>query len=198
MPVKLENPFLTAPKHPNRKRRSKTHDYRRPAKYLITISKDVEIPAFSKVIGNTKIKEGENAPHIELLPGREYIEEALSIWKEKFRQIIVDDYVIMPDHIHLCLDVWSYLQIGLSRAMSQLMGNISRCRHNNLPERVRPIQMQSVFEKGFNDSIARTSQQWESQKAYVNDNPRRYLLKKENPDYLFIRWQQEGFCSLPP
>ena len=187
-PEKPENPFSKQPKHPNRKRRSKSHDYCRPARYMVTIRKDALIPAFSNVVGKSKIMEGSEAPQIQLLPGREYIEEAIALWKEKLTQITIAEQAIMPDHIHLCLDVWSYLKIGLSRAMSQLMGKISRCRHDRLPENVRPAEVQSVFEKGFNDSIARDQRQWESQKAYVRDNPRRYLLKKENPDYLLAKW----------
>lgn len=188
MPKKSENPFLTAPSYPNRKRRSKTHDYRREAKYMVTIMKNQEIPRFSKITGSARIIEGVDVPTVELLSGREYIEEALAIWKEKFQQIWVAEYVIMPDHIHLCLDVRSYLPEGLSRAIAQLMGKISSFRHMMLPENIRPGQLQPVFEKGFNDSIARISQQWESQKRYVRDNPRRYLLKKENPDYMLKNW----------
>lgn len=188
MSAKSENPFEREPGHPHRKRRAMTHDYRREAKYLVTITKNPAIPKFSKVIVKSRVADGEDAPSVEILPGCEYVEEALSIWEYKFRQIFVAEYVIMPDHIHLCLDVRSYLSEGLSRAMAQLMGKISKCRHGYLygDEQSEPIQ--PVFEKGFNDSIARTSQQWESQKAYVRDNPRRYLLKKENSDYLLARW----------
>lgn len=155
---------------------------------MITINKNEGIPRFSRIIGKSRILYGEDSPSVEILPGCEYVEEALSIWKEKFRQIFVAESVIMPDHIHLCLDVRSFLPEGLSRAIAQLMGKISRCRHEYLSGDEQSVPILSVFEKGFNDSIARTSQQWESQKAYVRDNPRRYLLKKENPDYLLARW----------
>lgn len=45
-----------------------------------------------------------------------------------------------------------------------------------------------AFAKGFNDRIAYTPEQWERQKRYVADNPRRYLIKKLYPDLFFRRW----------
>lgn len=91
----------------------------------------------------------------------------------------------MPDHVHLCIDVHEHLSPGLSRAVASLMGmatkNLERslCSHHNAL---------SFFKKGFNDRIAYTFEQWYRQLAYIDDNPRRYLIKKMYPDLLTRRW----------
>jgi len=47
-----KNPFLSAPKHPNYLRRARHHDYRRPARYMITLSRNPELPPLSAIAGN--------------------------------------------------------------------------------------------------------------------------------------------------
>lgn len=197
---KLENnPFLRRPDHPNYNRRARHHDYHRPARYLITTLKNPSIPAFSTIGGDLSFIDGENAPHPVISPTGNFIIEALGIWLGKFPQIEVSEFVIMPDHIHLCLDVMAYLPNGLSLAISSLKGIVSRLRHAKLPDNIRPEKMVPVFAKGFNDRIAYNKEQWERQKQYVKDNPRRYLFKRIFPDYLLRRWiitiGDEEFCA---
>lgn len=96
---KLENnPFLRRPDHPNYKKRAHHHDYRRPAKYLITILKNPAIPPFSAIEGNPRLTEGDSAPHTAISPTGAFILEALRLWLIKFPQIRLADYAIMPDH----------------------------------------------------------------------------------------------------
>lgn len=143
--------------------------------------------------------EGENVPHPPVNRTGSFITEALQPWLEKYKQIELSESVIMPDHIHLCLYVNAYLPNGLSLAVSSLKGMVSRMRHAALPEHIRPGEIEKVFTKGFNDRIARTLEQWERQKHYVRDNPRRYLFKKIYPDYLLRRWiitiGDEEYCA---
>ncbi len=202
---------MRKPDHPNYNRRARHHDYRRPAKYLITTLKNPTIPPFAKIEGDPRIAAGqqppqpaippfakiegdpriaagEQAPHSVITATGNFILEALKWWLEKYPQIEVAEFVIMPDHIHMCVHVRSYLPNGLSIAMSGLKGKVSSLRHAALPERFRQEGMVSVFEKGFNDRIAYNDEHWGRQIIYVRDNPRRYLIKRLFPDYMYRRW----------
>lgn len=183
------NPFMRKPDHPNYNRRAHHHDYKRPAKYLITILKNPAIPAFSIIEGDSSIEYGSNAPHTIITRTGNFILQALQMWSDKFSQIKISEFVIMPDHIHLCLDVVDYLPNGLSLAISGLKGKISSLRHEALPQIYREKGFMPVFEKGFNDRIAYKGDQWEKQINYVRDNPRRYLIKKEFPDFMYRQWK---------
>lgn len=180
---------MRKPDHPNYNRRAAHHDYRRPAKYLITTLKNPAIPPFAKIEGNPHIENGEGEPHAIISRTGDFILEAFKIWLEKYPQIELAQYAIMPDHIHLCVEVKQYLPNGLSLAVSSLKGKISSLRHEALPQNFREKGFMSVFEKGFNDRIAYDSEQWEKQKNYVKDNPRRYLIKKIYPDFMYRRWK---------
>lgn len=158
---------MRKPDHPNYNRRAAHHDYNRPAKYLITTLKNPEIPPFAKIEGDPDIKDGPNAPHTVITRTGDFILQALQIWSEKFSQLEISDYVIMPDHIHLCLDVIDYLPNGLSLAISGLKGKISSLRYEALPQRYREKGFMPIFEKGFNDRIAYTSQNGQNKKVKI-------------------------------
>lgn len=113
---------------------------------------------------------------------------AISDWIRTYPQINVPAYAVMPDHIHLCVNVTYRLPNGLSRAVGRLKGFISSKYNLSLPEEIRPEEMQTLFEKGFNDRIAYNQEQWDCQIHYTLDNPRRFMLKKCYPDYMLRRW----------
>ncbi len=183
----IHNPFYRNPDHPNFNRRAKHHDYTRPAKYLITFLKQTSTPILSTIEGFPPYVSYESA-QIVLSPLGNLVSTALSKWVEKYPQIIVAASAIMPDHIHLCVDVTTPLPNGLSRAIGRLKGLISSAYHNSLPETERPAKMQTLFTKGYNDRIAYDEEQWENQIHYTRDNPRRYMLKQSIPDYMLRRW----------
>ncbi len=158
----IDNPFYRNPDHPNFNRRARHHDYTRPAKYLITFLKQPSTPTLSEIAGFPPYVSYESAQTI-LSPLGILISSAVSKWLEIYQQIIVPACAIMPDHIHICVDVTTQLPNGLSRAIGRLKGFISSAYHNSLPEAVRPEKMQSLFTKGFNDRIAYDAEQWENQ-----------------------------------
>lgn len=183
------NPFHKEPLRPDYHRRSYHHDYCRPARYLITIMKAPYISALSCVVGDLKsVPQSANFPHVEILSSGRLIESALRLWLDRYHQIEVVKYVIMPDHVHLCIHVKEYLKIGVSSAIGNLMGRVSRIRHDALPEYLRPAEMRPFFQKGFNDRIAYNAEQWERQQKYIDDNPRRYLVKRMFPEYYRNVW----------
>lgn len=181
------NPFYRNPMHPNFNRRAHHHDYTRPARYLITFLKADATPILSRIEGHPPYCSYESAVTI-LSPVGCVIPDAVARWNEKFPQIYLHAIAIMPDHIHVCVDVTSHLPNGLSRAIGSLKGSISSAYHQSIPEEVRPAEMQTLFAKGFNDRIAYDKEQWERQIHYTFDNPRRYMIKRDMPEYMTTRW----------
>ncbi len=183
----IDNPFYRNPDHPNFNHRARHHDYTRPAKYLITFLKDSTTPVLSNIVGFPPYVSYESAQTI-LTDLGSLIPTAISKWIEKYPQIIVPACAIMPDHIHLRVDVTSPIPNGLSTAIGRLKGIISSEYHYSLPEWMRPTEMRTLFSKGFNDRIAYDAEQWDNQIHYTRDNPRRYMLKQTFPDYMTRRW----------
>lgn len=180
-----DNPFYREPDNPNYRHRARHHDYCRPAHYMITLRKSPDIPSLSIVSGNLSIKETEhlNAPKtIPSAAGLSFITAAQQ-WCRQYPQLQIDCMVVMPDHIHFCLNVKAYLRIGLSRAIANLMGKTTVAYNNGKPE-----QKIKFFSKGFTDSIAYSGEQYQTQRQYILDNPRRYLMKRYYPDLYRMKW----------
>lgn len=173
--------FMCRPDHPNHLNRAKHHDYHRPARYMITIMKAPLTPRLSNISGNPK-----NSISLDLTPAGQAFVKALALWNEQYPQIEISDYVVMPDHVHLCLNVHAYIKIGLSLAIGHLFGKSTSAFKIN---QIYPLPADfRFFSKGFNDRIAYDAEQWERRIAYVRDNPRRYLIKKTFPEYFRMRW----------
>lgn len=183
------HPFNRRPLHPDFLKRRIGHDYRHPARYLITLMKAPETGLLSHVVGNPLYRLPDpDAPATEVTEEGAFVAVALEQWAGKYPQLRVERYVIMPDHVHICVFVHSYLGNGLSRAVASLMGMATRLRHDSLPGELRSGEMVSFFNRGFNDRIAYTDRQWEQQLHYVGDNPRRYLVKRKYPEYYHSIW----------
>lgn len=205
--------------------RSHHHDYCRPARYMITLMKSPVLPPLSKIIGNPRFSyPNENAPGVELTVEGLVVEKAIQLWLAQYTGLRIRRYVIMPDHVHICLQVMDYIKQGLGSLIGNFMGKCSRLRHDALyarhftspdstmvhkeqnllpqtagaavcdhvlsgPPRVdNPYEMVKFFRRGFNDRIAYNDGQWERQQRYTDDNPRRYLIKRQHPDLYFKRW----------
>lgn len=189
-PSSDDNPYLSLPKNPNQKRRARHHDYRRPARYMLTLNKAPYIPTLSVIRGSLTAEgpASPDFPHAVPLDAGLAVCEALRRWQSQYPQITVDRYVIMPDHVHLCVNVTSYLEVGLSRAVSNFMGKCTRVFHDSIHSPEDDSEMLSFFMKGYNDRIAYSDEQYTRQLDYILDNPRRLLLKRSHPDLFFKRW----------
>lgn len=113
------NPFLRKPDHPNYLRRSAHHDYNRPARYLITIMSAPHLGALSIITQDLK---SSSKILSKPTPAGECFIRAIPDWLSKYPQIDVACYAVMPDHVHICIDVKAYMKNGLSRAIAMLMG----------------------------------------------------------------------------
>lgn len=99
-----ESPRL--PKVHSMKRRSYAHDYSRRGYYHITISVTRGLyQPLGRMAGHLDKPDGDSeAPHVELTPIGEMVEEELrgSIQRE-YSMLEVQEYIIMPEHLHFLL-----------------------------------------------------------------------------------------------
>lgn len=163
-------------------RRAKWHDYRSICSYLITVTKNPIVPLFSEVcpIGN--------AIGTKLYPSGLAIEEAFRNWKNDYPHIEIHSYVIMPDHVHVIIRVWKYLDKPVGNYIGSLKG---RC--TTAYRKLAPFpEDQSLFNPNFNDRILMYENQLDTWRDYIADNPRRLWLMRNCSDH-FQRFE----LSLP-
>lgn len=166
----------------NFNRRMSNHDYRQPGLYHITILKNPLLGAFSTV--SHPYPDGFYADVTEL---GAIIQRALVNVSEIDARLQEWSYIVMPDHVHILLQVKEKLDRPLGTYIARLKGRISRSYWTYLGVE----KGESVFAKGFNDRIIKDARQRERVRKYIIDNPRRLWLKQTNRQFFSLRREVE-------
>lgn len=171
---------LASKKHP---KRAFFHDYCRPGDYLITATALPGSPRLSEVadLSMEDIRKGKTFITALSPFGRIIHEEILAI-PSFHSEMRIRQFVIMPDHIHIVLNVRQRLKRMLGSELAGFFGACSkRCGMLLGLEEVR-----TLFGR-FHDRVIMNPEQLDRCVRYVEDNPRRYILRKKFPD-LFQRY----------
>ena len=184
-------------KKPSMLRRCVDNDYTARRMYMVTMVTEGRKPLFGKVVGRSEALElSAEAPHIELSPLGEAIAD---IWQTigcYHREVKVIALQMMPDHLHAILFVREQMEKPLGKV---LLGVKQAC--NQAFREVMPVEFVAVaqqharqerdngllFAKGFNDQILLRDGQLERWLNYLKENPRRLLMKRENPDLFRVQ-----------
>lgn len=184
-------------KKPSMQRRCVDHDYTERRMYMVTMVTEGRKPLFGKVVGRSEaVEPSADVPHIELSPLGKTIEQ---IWQKigiHHPEVKVVELQMMPDHLHAILFVTEKMERPLGKV---LLGVKQAC--NQAFREVMPVAFVAVaqqhaersrengllFAKGFNDQILLREGQLERWLNYLKDNPRRLLMKRENPDLFRVQ-----------
>lgn len=98
--------------------------------------------------------------------------------------ILLKKIVVMPDHVHFIIHVREYLPAHLGRYISRLK-TVCTLAVSELPG--YPVDTDGnplhIFEDNYHDRIIRNDSMLETERRYLDDNPRRHLLRKQHPEY---------------
>lgn len=159
-------------------RRALWHDYHLPSFYLITLMKkeSPDVPSFSSLI-----KKDNEGVDVKFSWSGWAIYNAIQKFSEEYPFIKLGRYVIMPDHVHLIMQVTEKTQESLGFYINRLKTYSTQCFRSK--SQVKSPSEESVFEHGFNDRILTQEGQLKNWNNYVLDNPRRLWLMINIPDY---------------
>lgn len=164
--------------------RADFHDYSSRCFYLLTVTKARGIPDFSVVTGSSAIKKpAPGSPAVRLLPAGEAIASAIKDFRGRFPAVSIIRHVIMPDHIHMVVYVKERLPRPLGEYVAILKGSCSANIWAVMPQARFSIIRHPVFEQGYNDRILFRGIKLDTFLRYVEDNPRRLLVRRENPGF---------------
>lgn len=195
------------------KRRSPWHDYHRKGTYLLTLVIEGRVPLLGKLTGDAEASLGSpNAPHIECSHlGEIILRDEIEKINRFYPQVEVWKVCIMPDHIHMIVRVKEDMlptkhlgmvvagfKGGCSKAAMRLGVSCQSGRPGNgsrdgvsVPPPSGGVKVVPLFEAGYNDKILLHEGQLDKWKAYLDDNPRRLLLKRQNPQLFTVLYGME-------
>ena len=175
------------------KRRSNCHDYYRRGTYLLTLVVDCRVPLLGDLTG------WDAGLHVAAgKPGVACTELGMAIQTEEIEKIrlfypMVEVWkvCVMPDHIHLIVRIEDDMPPGkhLGHVVAGFKAGCYRqywriCNICGQPRR-------GLFEAGYNDRILMNEGQLGRWKAYLDDNPRRLLMKRLHPDLFTVLHDME-------
>lgn len=189
-------------------KRCHNQDYHNPCIYLITVTVEDRKPVLSKVVGNLV------QTAVELTEVGRAVKKEIFAMEERYPQVKLLQYQIMPDHVHLILHVKERLPEKLplgnlvaawkqacGKAYSALLERDLKASQRDgqdgayeASSREATFRSQEgpkppytpLFSKGFNDRILTGRGQLSLMIAYVKDNPRRFLIKQQHHGFFTI------------
>ena len=191
------------------KRRTPWHDYSRKGTYMLTLVVRERAALFGQLKGDLK---GGVAPYVDRsMLGTAIEEEEIRKIHHFYPQVEVWKLCVMPDHLHMIVrvnedmgegkhlgKVVAGFKGGCSKAAMRLgaivpcacthdkdqsgrFGNGSCGRFGNKGSKVIPL-----FEEGYCDKILMHEGQLDNWKHYLDDNPRRLMMKRLYPDLFTV------------
>ena len=164
---------------------------------MITMVTEERKPLFGKVVGHSEaVEPSPEAPHIELSPLGEAVAQIWLTIGSHHPEVKVIALQMMPDHLHAILFVRVKMEKPLGKVLLGVKQACNRAFKEVMPEKVVAVAQQHaqrergnglLFAKGFNDQILLRDGQLERWRNYLKDNPRRLLMKRENPDLFRVQ-----------
>lgn len=156
------------------KRRMANRDYKGKGIYMITMTTEQRIPVLGKLV----FKGEESLPFIEpSIIGKMVSDECFDIHAQ-WPQIDIQIVQLMPDHIHILLQVMAPLSKHLGSIISFFMFKTT-CQYNELcnPD-IEKNGKARLWEKGYHDRIIKNIEQLTAVRKYIWDNPMRLAIKR--------------------
>lgn len=154
---------------PNRKaNRITNYDYSSPGAYFITICTQNRRSILGNIVGGGAF----DAPYVQLNPKGQIVQQYV-LSGNKIPGIVVDKYVIMPNHIHMILRISDSGSSGTPRASSptnaaipHFVSTLKRLCHRDLGQR--------IFQRSYHDHVIRNEKDYQMIWQYIDTNPARW------------------------
>ena len=158
-------------------KRAYWHDYRSPGRYLITLSKSRAVPPLSEIEGDWRLPVGASgSSHTRWSSIGRAIADMIYGMRNIHPALKAEQYVVMPDHVHILLCVQSMLPEHLGFYIARFKNAINVASGSN-----------HIFEYGFNDQIVSNKRNLQALFDYVRSNPYRLAVRRANPDFFTRR-----------
>ena len=158
-------------------------DYNTAGGYFVTVCTEKRLPLLSRITVGADVLDGPqkadvlDGPHTELLEYGKIAEKYIRQLNDFYEDITVDQYVIMPDHIHLLIVIHS----GPSRTsaptetrqharISQIVSTFKRFCNKEYGY--------NIWQRSFYDHVIRNREDYEEIAKYIYENPMRWYYKR--------------------
>lgn len=195
-------------KKPSMQRRCVGHDYTERMMYMVTMVVEGRRPLLGMVVGRSDAPAGsDDAARVELTELGERVSKEWWGIPQYYPQVEIIALQMMPDHLHGIIFIKEKMEKDLSRIIRGFKTGCNRS-YRELILGVSSVATQSqqtgpagqkkdrrgedrshglLFGRGFNDKLLLREGQLQRWLDYLRDNPRRLLMKREQPDLFRVQ-----------
>jgi REP element-mobilizing transposase RayT len=164
---------LTKRKHP----RLKDYDYSQNGYYHITICVKDNMPLLSSVI----VGRGLAPATVEMTEIGKVVEAQLLDLQDRYPNIVLDKYVIMPTHIHLLLIIRDSAGASPRPTISDAVCvfkslTIGCCKKQEL------IKEKTIWQTSFYDEVIKNDEAYREIWRYIDENPTKWAEDRYNSE----------------
>lgn len=162
-------------------RRAFNHDYFGPFIYHIILKKQKGFESFGKVVGDAKIPFGNpGCAEIEESAIGRIIAKEIIHFPYEYPIIKILQFKVMPDHVHLLLQVLyrsdKHLEYYIQNLLEKIASKFSRIKN-------KEINFLEIFEPGFCDKPLYENRSLDGWYIYIKNNPHRLAMKWQYPRF---------------
>ena len=151
---------------PKRKpNRLKEFDYGAGYSYFITICTQDR----AHILSNISVGEGLAPPEIETTQIGDIVEKQLLLLEARFPNLKIENYVIMPNHIHI---IFSLLMETGGASPSPTIPNVVCAFKSQCVRESRKLGYEGkLWQRSFHDHVIRNKKDYEEISRYIYENP---------------------------
>ncbi len=143
-------------------------DYSSAGAYFITICTQNRRNILSKIVG-----EGSALPQLSRYG--QIADKWIGKISEKFKDVFIDNYVIMPNHVHLLLSI---INDGRADPSPTIVSVVGWLKYSISKEICQIDESEKVFQRSFHDHIVRNRHDYDEIYKYICENPMHWQLDK--------------------
>lgn len=157
------------------------HNYYAPFIYHIILNKKEGFPSFGTVGGDASIPPGEKGcAYIRRSDYGQKMATALARWQKEYPFIKVWRYMVMPDHLHLLINIAMHTEKHLSYYITTLKYTAAKLM---APIAGRDLNPSDVFMENFCDKPLFRERSLKALIAYIDENPHRLAMRFQHPEF---------------
>ena len=149
----------------------KCFDYSENHRYFITICSDHRRRSFSGIV----VGEGLAPPATHLSVIGNIIEEQIRLLTERYPSLIIEKYVIMPNHVHILLLLENTGGASPSPTTHDIVCTLKslvtrECRQKGIKE--------TIWQRSYYEHIIRDEEDYKNAWLYIENNPAKWAEDK--------------------
>ncbi len=172
----------------------KNYDYSKTGVYFVTICTQDRKRILSNIVGEplaapenerldlNEISEAQssfsNNYKSRLTPIGKIAEEQILNLENRYNNVKIKNYVIMPDHIHLL--IFLRMESGAASGSPTLHDVVRAFKSLMSRECKKKFGIDKMFQRSFSEHVIRNREDYEEHVKYIHENPMRWYYKNMN------------------